>query len=210
MCSLQIRHPRRRCRSGQRHRYVAEARRRQPAVLAEVKVPQTHPPGAEAEVDFGQLCFFAGRRAGGRLDVRAAPVGVGPRVPPGLSEPGPAGVPRRPRPRVRASGWGAGPGPLRQLEAGRGARVEGPGSGRVGTVHRPAVALRVRLVLLSARPRRRPREGRRRGRGRPVPAPPPRPGARASARSSSSTSSSLAGDAADDRRRIAGRALTRR
>jgi transposase len=39
-------------------RYVAEARRRQPAVLAAVKVPQTHPPGAEAEVDFGQLTFF--------------------------------------------------------------------------------------------------------------------------------------------------------
>ena len=38
-------------------RYVAEARRRQPAVLAAVKVPQTHPPGAEAEVDFGKLTF---------------------------------------------------------------------------------------------------------------------------------------------------------
>jgi transposase len=38
-------------------RYVAEARRRQPAVLATVKVPQTHPPGAEAEVDFGKLSF---------------------------------------------------------------------------------------------------------------------------------------------------------
>ncbi len=38
-------------------RYVAEARRRQPAVLAKVSVPQTHPPGAEAEVDFGQLSF---------------------------------------------------------------------------------------------------------------------------------------------------------
>jgi transposase len=39
-------------------RYVAEARRSQPAVLAEVKIPQTHPPGAEAEVDFGQVSFF--------------------------------------------------------------------------------------------------------------------------------------------------------
>ena len=38
-------------------RYVAEARRRQPAVLAEVKIPQTHAPGAEAEVDFGQVSF---------------------------------------------------------------------------------------------------------------------------------------------------------
>ena len=41
-------------------RYVAEVRRRQPAVLAEVKVPQTHPPGAEAEVDFGKVSFFLG------------------------------------------------------------------------------------------------------------------------------------------------------
>ena len=39
-------------------RYVAEVRRRQPAVLAAVKVPQTHPPGAEGEVDFGQVSFF--------------------------------------------------------------------------------------------------------------------------------------------------------
>ena len=39
-------------------RYVAEARRRLPAVLAEVKVPQTHPLGAEAEVDFGRVSFF--------------------------------------------------------------------------------------------------------------------------------------------------------
>ena len=39
-------------------RYVVEARRRQPAVLAEVKVPQSHPLGAEAEVDFGKVSFF--------------------------------------------------------------------------------------------------------------------------------------------------------
>jgi transposase len=39
-------------------RYVAEARRRQPPVLVEVKVPQWHPPGAEAEVDFGKVAFW--------------------------------------------------------------------------------------------------------------------------------------------------------
>ncbi len=39
-------------------RYVAEVRRRQPAVLVAVKVPQWHPPGAEGEVDFGQLAFW--------------------------------------------------------------------------------------------------------------------------------------------------------
>ena len=39
-------------------RYVAEVRRRQPALLVEVKVPQSHPPGAEAEVDFGKVGFW--------------------------------------------------------------------------------------------------------------------------------------------------------
>ncbi|HEY7010232.1 MAG TPA: IS21 family transposase [Jatrophihabitantaceae bacterium] len=39
-------------------RYVAEVRRRQPAVTVQVKVPQWHPLGAEAEVDFGQLAFY--------------------------------------------------------------------------------------------------------------------------------------------------------
>jgi hypothetical protein len=34
-----------------------EVRRLQPAVLVEVKVPQWHPPGAEAKIDFGQLAF---------------------------------------------------------------------------------------------------------------------------------------------------------
>lgn len=38
-------------------RYVAEARRRHPMRVAEVKVPQTHRLGAEAEVDFGSLTF---------------------------------------------------------------------------------------------------------------------------------------------------------
>jgi transposase len=39
-------------------RYVAEVRRRQPPLLVEVKVPQSHPPGAEAEVDFGKVGFY--------------------------------------------------------------------------------------------------------------------------------------------------------
>ncbi len=39
-------------------RYVADAKRRLPPVLVEVKVPQSHPLGAEAEVDFGQVSFF--------------------------------------------------------------------------------------------------------------------------------------------------------
>jgi hypothetical protein len=39
-------------------RYVGEARRGQPAVLREVTVPQSHPLGAEAEVDFGNVSFY--------------------------------------------------------------------------------------------------------------------------------------------------------
>ena len=39
---------------------------------------------------------------------------------------------------------------LRQFEAGGGACVEGPRPGRVGALHRTPLALRVRLVLLSA------------------------------------------------------------
>jgi hypothetical protein len=42
------------------------------AVLAKVSVPQTHLPGAEAEVDFGQLSFFlAGVPMDGWVFVRA-------------------------------------------------------------------------------------------------------------------------------------------
>ena len=41
-------------------RYVAEVRRRQPAVLADVMVPQRHLPGDEAEVDFGRVTFWLG------------------------------------------------------------------------------------------------------------------------------------------------------
>ncbi|HVF13094.1 MAG TPA: hypothetical protein VM942_00775, partial [Acidimicrobiales bacterium] len=39
-------------------RYVADARRRQPIVLREVMVPQHHPLGQEAEVDFGSVSFY--------------------------------------------------------------------------------------------------------------------------------------------------------
>jgi transposase len=37
--------------------YVAAAKRDLPAVIAEVKVPQTYAPGSEAEVDFGDVWF---------------------------------------------------------------------------------------------------------------------------------------------------------
>ena len=38
-------------------RYVAAAKRDVPAVIADVKVPQTYAPGSEAEVDFGDVWF---------------------------------------------------------------------------------------------------------------------------------------------------------
>jgi transposase len=38
--------------------YVAKAKGRRPIALAEVMVPQTHPLGYEAEVDFGSVSFF--------------------------------------------------------------------------------------------------------------------------------------------------------
>ena len=44
-------------------RYVAEVRRRQSVPLIEVMVPQHHPLGAEAEVDFGSIQRLPGRRA---------------------------------------------------------------------------------------------------------------------------------------------------
>jgi hypothetical protein len=39
-------------------RYVAEVRRRQKLPLAEVMIPQHHPLGAEAEVDFGTVSVY--------------------------------------------------------------------------------------------------------------------------------------------------------
>jgi transposase len=39
-------------------RYVGEARRREPMALREVMVPQHHPLGEEAEVDFGSISFY--------------------------------------------------------------------------------------------------------------------------------------------------------
>jgi transposase len=51
-------------------RYVAQARRMRPVALAEVKVPQIHPLGEEAEVDFGQVSFVCnGKLVTGHLFV---------------------------------------------------------------------------------------------------------------------------------------------
>jgi transposase len=51
-------------------RYVAEAKARRPVALAQVNVPQSHPVGEEAEVDFGQISFrLAGQQVIGRMFV---------------------------------------------------------------------------------------------------------------------------------------------
>ncbi len=85
--------------------------------------------------------------------------------------------------------------------------LEGPGPDRVRTVHRAAIALRVRLVLLPPRHRRRAREGRRRGRDRPVPPPPPRPVPKV-ASLAALNELIAAGDLLDDGRVITGRPIT--
>lgn len=51
-------------------RYVAEAKARRPVALAQVNVPQSHPAGEEAEVDFGQITFgLSGEQVIGRMFV---------------------------------------------------------------------------------------------------------------------------------------------
>jgi transposase len=51
-------------------RYVAEVKARRPVALAQVNVPQSHPVGEEAEVDFGQISFrLSGEQVVGRMFV---------------------------------------------------------------------------------------------------------------------------------------------
>ena len=51
-------------------RYVAEVKARRPVALAQVNVPQSHPAGEEAEVDFGQITFtLSGQQVIGRMFV---------------------------------------------------------------------------------------------------------------------------------------------
>jgi transposase len=51
-------------------RYVAEVKARRPVALAQVNVPQSHPVGEEAEVDFGQISFrLSGEQVIGRMFV---------------------------------------------------------------------------------------------------------------------------------------------
>ena len=92
-------------------------------------------------------------------------------VPPGLSEPGPGGVLRRPRPRLRD--FGGVPGTVRydNLKAAVVRVMQGPRPDRVGALRGVALPLPLRLVLLPAGHRGRPRKGRGGRRDRPVPPP---------------------------------------
>ena len=118
----------------------------------EVFVPQTHEPGAHAEVDFADVWVdLAGVRTKLALfTLRLSFSGRG--GAPGLRDPGAGGVPGRSRRRVRAAGRGAGRArPLRQPQ-GRGQ----PGdvrsdAGGVGPLDGVPLPLRLRRVLLPAR-----------------------------------------------------------
>jgi len=158
-------------------RYVATRRVELGLVDREVFIPQVHAPGAEAEVDFGEFEIVIARHGRDGVDVRvrlchsgrAFHVAYGTQAQEAFLQG-----------HVEAFdhfGGVPGRGPVRQLEAGGDPCLEGPRPDRGRPVHRLAVALRVRLVLLHAGPAGRAREGRRRGRDRPVPSPPSGAGA---------------------------------
>ena len=160
---------------GAARRSLCEAGR----ALEEGFVPQTHEPGAEAEVDFADLWVDL---AGVRTKVSLFTLR--------LSYSGKAvhrvfptqGQEAFLEGHVHAfDGVGRGAGgqdPLRQPQ-GRGVAGDVRAHPhRVRPVGGVPLALRVRRVLLPARRRGRAREGRRGGRGRPVPPHPPGPGAR--------------------------------
>ena len=72
-------------------------------------VPQVREPGAEAEVDFGDVTVELGGAADPVLLVRVPAVLLGQGGPPGLCQPGAGGVPGRARDRVRGDRRGAVP-----------------------------------------------------------------------------------------------------
>ena len=89
-------------------RYVARRKVELGLDRVEVVVPQTHPPGAEAEVDFGEFYATHRRDVDEAVDVRDAAVALGTGVPRRVRHPGPGGVPGRARAGVRALRRGAG------------------------------------------------------------------------------------------------------
>ena len=72
-------------------------------------VPQVREPGAEAEVDFGDVTVELDGRAGPLFPVRVPAVVLGQGLSPGVCQPGAGGVPGGARGRVRGGRRGAGP-----------------------------------------------------------------------------------------------------
>jgi len=139
-------------------RYVTRRRQELGLVTVEVNVPQTHEPGAEAEVDFGEFfvhlagawvkCWMFVMRLSNAG--KAFHVGFTTQAQEAFLE---GHV-------LAFEYFGGVPGRIRydNLSGGHpGLQRQGPG--RSGTVHRPAKPLRVRIFLLPARGGRRPREG---------------------------------------------------
>ena len=126
-------------------RYVARRRAELGLDKVQVMVPQAHEPGAEAEVDFGE---FHAVIAVAPVDVRAAAVVLGPGVPCRVRHPGAGGVPGGPCAGVGVLRRGAGPGAGMTTSSPGVDMPVRPGPGRVRAVHRAALPLRLRLVLL--------------------------------------------------------------
>jgi hypothetical protein len=77
-----------------------------------VTVPKVHPPGDEAEVDFGEASVWICRGSHPGRDLPPAPVPLGQGGPCRLRLRGPGGAPRGPRARVRPARRGARSDPL--------------------------------------------------------------------------------------------------
>ena len=93
-------------------RYVARRRAELGLDTIEVMVPQSHEPGAEAEVDSRRVPRHDRRGLAEAVDVRDAAVVLGPGLSCRIRHPGAGGVPGGPRAGVRVLRRGARPGPV--------------------------------------------------------------------------------------------------
>ena len=161
--------PRGRAR-GERRRVDGASLRRPRAPRARVRQGDGDDPPAASAGRGGGGRLRRGQRLARRgadraLDVRHAALPLGARRPRLLPGRGPGGVPRGTYGRPWAPRRGAAARPLRQSQGGRDARARRTRPHRERPLHRAALALRLRRVLLRARHRGRARE-RRRGRAR--------------------------------------------
>ena len=146
---------------------------------AEVIVPQRHPLGEEAEVDFGtiHLSIWLGCWSRCSFSSCASPRRAGPIARAYLNEGQEVFLDGHVRAFEPFRGM---PGRIRydNLKAAVDRVLDRPGPGGVGPVRGVAVPLRFRQFLLPAGPQGQPREGRRGRRSGAVPAPSSGPGAR--------------------------------